>query len=115
MRQDEPKSVLVTEDHTVRVLNRLILAGMALVSGLSLIGAWLMLAGRELLTAGSLAGIGLFFAWAIDQRTSKPEQSLSRRLSYGSLQHKSPTPNTRLEPTRDHGGEFNGSSAQLRR
>ena len=102
MRRDEPKSVLVPEDHTGRVLNRLIVCGMALVSGLSLIGAWLMLSGGELLAAGSLAGIALFFAWVIDLKSFTPEHSLSRRLSHGSLRRTRPTPNTRLEPTREH-------------
>jgi hypothetical protein len=107
VRRDEPKTVLVPEDHTGRVLNRLIVAGMALVSGLSLVGGWLMLAGGELLAAGSLSGIGLFFAWLIDQKSIEPEHSLSRRLSHGSLQGRRSTPNTRLEPTRDHDGQSN--------
>jgi len=113
--RDESKSVLVPEDRTGRVLDRLILSGMGVVSGLSLVGAWLLAVRDELLVAGSLVGIALAFAWMIDQETSTPKHSLSRKLSQWSIQNKEPTPNTRLEPTRDHGGEFNSSSAQLRR
>ena len=115
MSRDEPRTVLVPEDRVDRVLNRLIVAGLILVSGLSLVGAALLAAHGDTLSAGSLAGLALVFAWTIDRRTSEPTASLSRRLSQGSLRAREPTPNKRLEQTRGHDGQANSTGAQLRR
>jgi hypothetical protein len=90
--------VLVPEDRTGQIMNALILGAMALLSGISLIGAWLMLDIGELLGAGSLCGVGLFFAWMIDQRSCTPETSLSRKLSQASQRTTDPKLERHREP-----------------
>lgn len=100
MFREEMRSVLLPEDRVRRILDRLIAAGLLILSGLSLTAAALVAARGEELLAGSLCGLALVFTWQIDQASQVSRPSFSRRLSRRALKDKDTTPNTRLEQTR---------------